>query len=42
MIRIHLLKKKGGEGCEGRSQFGGRWKVPLLSGQWKVLLLSDP
>jgi hypothetical protein len=32
MIRIRLFQEKEMEGGEGRSQFGGQWKVPLLGG----------
>jgi len=32
MIRIRPLKKNEKEGCEGRSQLGGQWKVPLFGG----------
>jgi hypothetical protein len=32
MIQIRPLKEKEKEGCEGRSQFSGPWKVPLLGG----------
>ncbi len=42
IIRIPPLKGKENEGCEGRFQLGGQWKVPLLSGLWKVPLLSGP
>jgi hypothetical protein len=35
-----LFKEKEKEGGEGRSQFGGQWKVPMLGGQWKVPMFS--
>jgi hypothetical protein len=31
-----LFKNKEKEGGEGRSQFGGQWKVPMVSDPWKV------
>jgi len=30
-----LFKEKEKEGGEERSQLGGQWKVPMLSGPWK-------
>jgi hypothetical protein len=30
------FKDKEKEGGEGKSQFGGQWKVPMFGGQWKV------
>jgi len=35
-----LFKEKEKEGGEGRSQFGGQWKVPMLGGQQKVPMLG--
>jgi hypothetical protein len=34
MIQIHTFrnKEKENEGGEGRPQFGGLWKVPMLGG----------
>jgi hypothetical protein len=40
MIQIHPRKEKEKEGCEGRSQLDGQWKVPLLGGPWKVPLFG--
>jgi hypothetical protein len=37
-----LFKEKEKEGDEGRSQFGGQWKVPMLGGPWKVPMLNGP
>jgi hypothetical protein len=42
MIWIRLFKEKEKEGGEGRSQFGGQWKVIMLSGQWKDIMLAGP
>ncbi len=42
MIRIRSFKKKEKDGGEGRSQFGGQWKVPLLGGSWEVPLFGGP
>jgi hypothetical protein len=36
MIQIRTFKEKKKEGSEGRPQFGGQWKVLMLSGPWKV------
>jgi hypothetical protein len=36
IIQICTFKEKEKEGGEGRPQFGGQWKVPMLSGPWKV------
>jgi hypothetical protein len=33
MIQIRPFKEKEKEGGEGRSQFGGQWKVPMFGGQ---------
>jgi hypothetical protein len=41
MIRIRPFQEKEMERDEGRSQFGGQWKVPLLSGLCKVPLFGD-
>ncbi len=35
MIQIRAFKGKEKEGCEGRPELGGQWKVPLLGGLWK-------
>jgi hypothetical protein len=32
MNQNHPFKEKEKEGSEGKSQFGGQWKVPLLGG----------
>jgi hypothetical protein len=42
MIRIRPFKEKEKEGGEGRSQFGGQWKVPMFDGQWKVSMFGGP
>jgi hypothetical protein len=36
------FKEKEKEGGEGRHQFGGLWKVPILGGQWKVPMFGGP
>jgi hypothetical protein len=40
MIRICLFKEKEKEGGEGRSQFGGQWKVLMFGGPWKVSMFD--
>jgi hypothetical protein len=35
------FKEKEKEKCEGRSQLGGQWKVPMFGDPWKVPMLGD-